>query len=215
MSRSYNPTLIPYHNSNGVGISTVGFNTITKDAFATLSVGFSTADMFPFVVGDKVMIENVSIGVGSTGKGYNSADHDYKLFTVNAVDANLGGIGATITYSMSAEFPDDGTFPGTFDANNSAGRIIPEKYFPQFDIQLGVNDYLEGETVTSGSASGTVESWDSEIGILKVSSNKDFTVNDVIKGERVKIKGYLEDFALSQSEADNLIMSARDIVYKD
>ena len=38
---------------------------------------------------------------------------------------------------------------------------------------------------------------------------------DVIKGERVKIKGYLEDFALSKQEADNLIMSAREKVYKD
>ena len=38
---------------------------------------------------------------------------------------------------------------------------------------------------------------------------------DIVKGERVKIKGYLEDFALSKSEADNLIMSARDKVYKD
>ena len=33
---------------------------------------------------------------------------------------------------------------------------------------------------------------------------------DVIKGERVKIKGYLEDFALSKKEADDLIMSARE-----
>ena len=38
---------------------------------------------------------------------------------------------------------------------------------------------------------------------------------DVIKGERVKIQGYLEDFALSKDEADNLIMSARNIVYKN
>ena len=38
---------------------------------------------------------------------------------------------------------------------------------------------------------------------------------DVVKGERVKIKGYLEDFALSKQEADSLIMSARDKVYKD
>jgi len=38
---------------------------------------------------------------------------------------------------------------------------------------------------------------------------------DVIKGERIKIKGYLEDFALSKIEADGLIMSARDKVYKD
>ena len=38
---------------------------------------------------------------------------------------------------------------------------------------------------------------------------------DQIKGERVKIKGYLEDFALSKKEADDLIMSARDKAYKD
>jgi len=38
---------------------------------------------------------------------------------------------------------------------------------------------------------------------------------DVIKGEKIKIQGYLEDFALSKNEADELIMSARNIVYKD
>ena len=38
---------------------------------------------------------------------------------------------------------------------------------------------------------------------------------DIVKGERIKIKGYLEDFALSKSESDDLIMSARSIVYKD
>ena len=38
---------------------------------------------------------------------------------------------------------------------------------------------------------------------------------DVVKGERIRIKGCLEDFALSKKEADDLIMSARDIVYQD
>jgi N utilization substance protein A len=38
---------------------------------------------------------------------------------------------------------------------------------------------------------------------------------DVVKGERIKIQGYLEDFALSKTEADELIMSARSIIYKD
>ena len=38
---------------------------------------------------------------------------------------------------------------------------------------------------------------------------------DIVKGERVKIQGYLEDFALSKEEADELVMSARNIVYKD
>ena len=38
---------------------------------------------------------------------------------------------------------------------------------------------------------------------------------DEIKGKRIKINGYLEDFDLSREEADNLIMSARKIVYKN
>ena len=38
---------------------------------------------------------------------------------------------------------------------------------------------------------------------------------DIVKGERIKIKGYLEDFALSKKESDELIMSARNKVYKD
>ena len=33
-----------------------------------------------------------------------------------------------------------------------------------------------------------------------------------LKGKRIKINGYLEDFALSRDEADNLIMGARKIV---
>ena len=38
---------------------------------------------------------------------------------------------------------------------------------------------------------------------------------DVVNGEKIKIKGYLEEFALTRQEADNLIMAARNIVYKD
>ena len=38
---------------------------------------------------------------------------------------------------------------------------------------------------------------------------------DIVRGSKVKIEGYLEDFALSKEEADGLIMSARAIVYKD
>ena len=38
---------------------------------------------------------------------------------------------------------------------------------------------------------------------------------DIVKGERVKIRGFLEEFALSKAEADELIMSARKKVFKD
>ena len=37
---------------------------------------------------------------------------------------------------------------------------------------------------------------------------------DEIKGKKIRIEGYLEEFALSREEADQLIMSAREIAYK-
>ena len=37
---------------------------------------------------------------------------------------------------------------------------------------------------------------------------------DEIKGKKIRIDGYLEEFSLSRDEADQLIMSAREIVYK-
>ena len=37
---------------------------------------------------------------------------------------------------------------------------------------------------------------------------------DELKGEKIKIQGYLEDFALSKKEADDLIMSAREIAFQ-
>ena len=37
---------------------------------------------------------------------------------------------------------------------------------------------------------------------------------DEIKGQKIRIEGYLEEFSLSRKEADQLIMNAREIVYK-
>ena len=37
---------------------------------------------------------------------------------------------------------------------------------------------------------------------------------DEIKGKKIRVEGYLEEFSLSREEADQLIMSAREIVYK-
>jgi|TARA_B110000881_G_C18556987_1_gene507534 N utilization substance protein A len=57
--------------------------------------------------------------------------------------------------------------------------------------------------------------------ILKLSDFADLASDeltgsyDVVKGERIKIQGYLEDFALSKTESDELIMSARKKIYKD
>ena len=53
-----------------------------KNVTLTIGASFSNAADYPFEVGKKVMIEGVSVGVGSTGKGYNSENYDYTLFEI-------------------------------------------------------------------------------------------------------------------------------------
>ena len=184
------PTILPTQNSNGVGISSVGFNTTTNDVTVTFSVGFSTADSFPFVVNDKVLVENISVGINSTGKGYNSSDYDYQLFTINYVDANLGGTNATVRYSLNG-FLNSGEIPGTYDASNSSGRIIPQKYFPIFNTVLKKNNFFIGENIKSNSANGYVDGWDSKINYLKISSKENFVVGEVVEGLTSKTQGII------------------------
>ena len=181
------PIILPIQNSNGVGISSVGFNTSTNDVTITLSVGFSTADSFPFKVNDRVLIENVSVGVGSTAKGYNSDAYGYQLFTLTDVKENRGGIGS-VTYNLSDYLVTEEN-PGKFDAINSSGRIIPEKYFPLFNVSLKTIDFIEGETVSSESSVGIVEKWDEKNGILKISSNESFKANEVLVGKTSNTQG--------------------------
>jgi len=179
------PTILPTQNSNGVGISNVEFNDITKDVFVTLSVGFSTVSAFPFAVNDKVLVEN--IGIVASGSGFNSEDYNYQLFTITSVDSNIGGIGS-VTYNLS-EFLNDAEFPGEFEPTNSSGRIIPEKYFPTFKISLKKNDYIIGETVISDSSIGTVESWDQKINLVSIISKDNFKVGDLVKGSSSRTQG--------------------------
>ena len=181
------PTIIPTQSGAGVGINTVVFNTADETVTATLSVGFSTINSFPFAVGDKVLVEGISVGVGSTGLGYNSSGYDYKLFNVTGVTENLGGIGS-VTYSMSGLFK-NGSFPGTFKATSSSGKILASKHFPTFESTLNTRNFADGEEIVSDSATGTIQSWDSKITTLTVSSDENFVVGEVIKGKDSKVQG--------------------------
>ena len=184
------PTILPTQNSNGVGISSVGFDIATNDVIITLSVGFSTADSFPFVVNDKVLIENISVGVDSIGRGYNSSDYNYQLFTINYVDANLGGNNATVKYSLNG-FLNSGETPGTYNESNSSGRIIPQKYFPIFNPVLKKNNFLVGENVKSNSTNGYVDDWDPKVNHLKIGSKEDFVVGEIVEGLTSKTQGII------------------------
>ena len=186
------PSIIPTSNSNGITINNIDFNAGTKDVTITIGASFSDAADYPFEVGKKVMIEGVSVGVGSTGTGYNSENYEYTLFEIKATDPNIGGTLGTVRYSLSDVIP-TGSVPGTFVSAASAGKIIPESYFPIFDIKLEDNKFEIGETLISGNKKGTLQSTNKLSGVLKVSSPHTFIKGESITGESSGTKATIID----------------------
>ena len=175
------PTILPTGNSNGVNIASADYNESNQRATISIGVSYSSLDDYPFEVGKKVMIEGVSVGVGSTGKGYNSANYEYKLFEILATDPNVGGTLGSITYSLAGVIP-DGEIAGTYNVA-SIGRVIREEDFPLFQTTLKGNEFDIGETLETDVAVGILQSKNKFNGYLKVSSPSDFKVGDVVIGQ--------------------------------
>ena len=131
------PTIIPIGNANGIRAKNITYDNDTQEVTVTMKNTFSGTlnaigeyiDPFPFSVGDKVLVENVSVGVGSTASGYNSSDYDYALFTLTKVHPNYGGVGI-VTYSMSEFLEKNIEFPGIFNAVKSNATLVPENISP-------------------------------------------------------------------------------------
>ena len=81
------PNIYPIENSNGFSISSVSYSNSNKVVRLILDKQFSDSDNFPFKVGENIMVENISIGVGSTGRGYNNENYNYDLFEL-VTDSN-------------------------------------------------------------------------------------------------------------------------------
>jgi hypothetical protein len=183
-----NPIIIPINNSNGVGINSITYDSTTKNVTVYFKPSFSDASAFPFAVGERVLIEGVGVASSTSQiRGYNSENYNYTLFTVTAIDPNIGGANGSITYNIS-KYLLTGETPGAVIIN---GFVVPERYFPIFDISLRKLSFYEGETVSSSSSSGIVQLWDSKNNNLKVATNKDFSVGDVVVGESSGASGVI------------------------
>ena len=111
-----------------------------------------------------------------------------KLFNVVGVVENLGGIGF-VTFSMDG-FINQGETPGQYNTVNSAGRITAQKHFPIFDVVTETSNYILGEEVKSNSATGTVEKWNAQLGLLHISSTDNFVVvGEEITGQSSSVVG--------------------------
>jgi len=197
------PIIIPTQNSNGIGIGSISYNPANKDVTVTLSVGFSSSTSFPLAVNDKILIENISVGINSTAKGFNSENYNYQLFTITNVDSNIGGIG-TVTYNLSEHLISE-EVPGRYDSVNSSGRIIPEKYFPKFNTQLKPNNFFENELVrypNQSSPLGFVESWNEKTKYVKISSREILKEENILEGVSSKTQGKISSIIKTEGFID-------------
>lgn len=185
------PKIIPTNNSNSINISLIQYNSNQKEITVFLNSSYSNIDEFPFSIGDFVLIENTNI-IENTGKKYNSSDYDYNLYPVKEIFPQIGGEDPRIVLD-GEEFIENEDVFGEFDSQNSYGTIVPEKYFPKFDIKLRKNLFLEGETVSAGNNIGIVEYWDKDNELLKINTTQVFEINTILTGNSSNSKGLIVD----------------------
>ena len=159
-----NPRIIATNNNNGIKVKNLSFTGGTNLVTLTLEGSYDSTT-YPFTLGEKLYVEN--IGIGSTGSGYNSADYNYEPFVITGVNTNPGGGNATVSYNLDRSV----TSPGIFSGPSSSGQAIPFINISQFNIEVDVNQFSVGETVSTGDKVGTVVAWNENNKYLKVLSN--------------------------------------------
>lgn len=182
------PKVIPTNNSNGVGISSIGYNSITKEVTVSLNAEFSQVEDFPFQIGDNVFVENVNV---LSGLNYNSSDFNYDFFPVVDIDINPGGGGSTVVYSLlKYNLPS----LGQFDIQNSSGKLVPQNQMVVFEAKLEKNNFAVGELVYSENnklITGSVQRWDSKNKLLSLLTVNTFSLNQKIIGKTTGTQGII------------------------
>ena len=191
------PRIIPIENSSGIGITNITFNPATKYVTAEfIRFGQFFASFFSDVVqsGDKVLIENVNVGLGTTATGYNSSDYNYALFDVVGYGATVldNAIVGIVTYSMS-EYLSDGDYPGNIVDSNRSSRLVPESFFPKFVSTLKKTGFRKSDTITNGNSSGTVFEFNPESKVLHIESSDNFEIGDIIISNDTGARGLVRE----------------------
>ena len=172
------PRIVPIKGGSGIGATFMSFDPSSKDLTITLDAAYVEGDTFPFFVNDKILIEgSANIDNESTLRGYNSEEYDYELLTVKSIDPDYFGFEPKIVVNME-DLLNENEVLGEFDPINSAVSITAERNFPIFDVQLRMNEFIEGEKIKSGNFTGTIDGWDNNSSIARVSSTDIFEIDD-------------------------------------
>ena len=196
---SVTPRIIPVANPNGIRVTSLVYDASTDTVKAEMKVAYSLTEEFPIEVGDRVFVENASVGVGSTGQGYDSQYYGYNTFEVTQIHQNLGNVGV-VTYSMGGNVP-SGAIPGNFDSANSSAILVKERDFPQFAPKLVPNIFNANETLKSETSVGPVQGlayeYDPESKWLTVETSGDFEVGRLIESLETGAKGTVSEIVMT------------------
>ena len=147
--------LIAVNNSNGVGITSIfgGPSGIVTCTLATPVLGFTT---YPFAVGDRIFVENVELIDSTSGTGYNSADYQYRFFTVSAFTSSIPN---RVEFNLVT---DDGvgltTNPGIAKTFQSGyATIVNASNYPSFEVIQQRALFALGEQLYVDSGNGFEE----------------------------------------------------------
>ena len=188
------PIILPISNPNGSRISEITYDLETGDVVVGLGVTYASEELFPFSIGEKIIIENTNVTEDVDGEdpyGYNSSNYGYNLFIVKDINPNIGGLTPTITFSLNGYLP-SGRTPGNFDSFESFGSVTPEKYFPSFAVTLEKGAFYSGEEVSiAGSKKGIVQLYDIRNEYLKVRTKDRVEINDLVVGKTSGNKGII------------------------
>ena len=199
------PYIIPINNSNGVTAKSAPFNPESKLLTLNINASYVVNDLseLPFIENERVLLENfrvVKTFIDENGqtqnlenvRGLNSEDYGYALFEI--FDVNFSVLGDITTISsvvidLSSYLGED-EVPGDYAPLNSLGYLVPEKYFPKFDITLQKNNFIIGEEViTTSGYTGIVEYWDRENEFVSVLGDDKFVTGDRITGKTSNLSG--------------------------
>ena len=180
------PQIIPLQNTNGFSISSITYNNTTKIVRLSFTKQFSDAKDWPFKIGEEILVENVAVGFGTTGTGYNSEDYGYKLFKVTGLDSNLGGSGSYVEYDLTDDLAPEER-PGNVTTIIS-GSVTPKTFFPTFNPIIVTKELLSGEKVVNGERTGIVERFDNVSRYLFVSAEDDFPIGSIVESTSSGVK---------------------------
>ena len=194
------PFVVPVANPNGIRVTNLVYDSSTDTVAATMKVAYSLTEEFPLEKGDFVFVENASVGVGSTGKGYDSQYYQYRTFEVTEEPhQNLGNVGI-VTYSMNGLVP-SGEIPGNFNTAQSSAILVRERDFPQFAPVLVANEFNANETLRSETSVGPVQGvafeYDPASKWLTVEAASDFEVGKLIESLETGAKGNVSEIVLT------------------